>query len=249
MELLTDPGAWIGLLTLTTLEIVLGIDNIVFISILSVKLPADQQARARRLGLLVAMGTRILLLLSLSWVLGLTRTLFTVPGVGEAGDISGRDLVLLLGGLVLIAKSTRELHERIEGEQASRRGRAAPTLVSVVAQIMVLDVVFSLDSVITAVGMVNELAVMIAAVVIAVLFMMAFAGAVSSFVEGHPTVKVLALAFLVLIGVNLIADGLGQHIPRGYTYFAMGFSMAVEAINLRVRARRESSGPESTAAA
>jgi predicted tellurium resistance membrane protein TerC len=231
MDWITDPQAWIGFATLTVLEIVLGIDNIVFISILADKLPREQQGRARIIGLGLAMLTRILLLLSLTWIIGLTAPLFGV--LGE--EISGRDLVLLLGGLFLIAKSTHEIHGNLEGEEGEISARVAPSFVSVLIQIMLLDIVFSLDSVITAVGMVEEVGVMIAAVVVAIVFMMAFAGSISRFVSRHPTIKMLALSFLILIGVALIADGLGRHIPKGYIYFAMAFSVGVELLNLRAR--------------
>jgi predicted tellurium resistance membrane protein TerC len=231
MDWITDPQAWIGFATLTVLEIVLGIDNIVFISILADKLPQEQQRRARLVGLSLAMITRILLLLSLTWIIGLTAPLFSV--LGE--DISGRDLVLLLGGLFLIAKSTHEIHGNLEGEEGGVSARVAPSLTSVLIQIMLLDIVFSLDSVITAVGMVDEIGVMISAVVVAIVFMMAFAGSISGFVSRHPTIKMLALSFLILIGVALIADGLGRHIPKGYIYFAMAFSVGVELLNLRAR--------------
>ena len=230
MEWIANPEIWIGLVTLTCLEIVLGIDNIVFISIIASKLPEGQQDRARRVGLLLAMGTRILLLLSISWIVGLTGTLFTVRG----NEISWRDLILLAGGLFLIYKSTHEIHDKVEGtgEDPTRIGKVV-TFRKVLIQIMIIDVVFSLDSVITAVGMVNEVGVMIAAVVIAVMVMMIAAGPISRFVEAHPTVKMLALSFLLMIGVALVADGLGFEIPKGYIYFAMGFSMMVEFFNLR----------------
>jgi predicted tellurium resistance membrane protein TerC len=231
MDWITDPQAWIGFITLTVLEIVLGIDNIVFISILADKLPREQQSRARVIGLGLAMLTRILLLLSLTWIIGLTAPLFSVLGQ----EISGRDLVLLLGGLFLIAKSTHEIHGNLEGEEGEVSARVGPSFVSVLIQIMLLDIVFSLDSVITAVGMVEEVGVMIAAVVAAIGFMMAFAGSISGFVSRHPTIKMLALSFLILIGVALIADGLGRHIPKGYIYFAMAFSVGVELLNLRAR--------------
>jgi len=231
MDWLTSPEAWIALLTLTVLEIVLGIDNVVFISILAGKLPQEQQARARRLGLGLAMLMRIALLFSITLIIKLTAPLFTV--LGE--EISGRDLVLIVGGLFLLTKSTREIHERLEGEEGDISVKVRPSLGSVLVQIMFLDIVFSLDSVITAVGMAEHLGVMIAAVVIAVGFMMVFAGPVSDFVERHPTVKMLALSFLLLIGVALIADGLNQHIPKGYIYFAMAFSVGVEMLNLRMR--------------
>jgi predicted tellurium resistance membrane protein TerC len=231
MAWLNDPQAWIALATLTALEIVLGVDNIVFISILSGKLPAEQQGRARRLGLLLAMVTRIGLLFSLSWIIKLTAPLFSVLGQ----EISGRDLILLVGGLFLIGKATHEIHQKLEGEEGHASARVYPSFWSVIVQIMLLDIVFSLDSVITAVGMVDQIAIMITAVVIAVGFMIQFAGPLSRFVERHPTVKMLALSFLLLIGVNLIAEGLDHHIPKGYIYFAMGFSVFVEALNLRMR--------------
>lgn len=233
MTWLTTPEAWIGLLTLTVLEIVLGIDNIIFISILAGKLPAHQQARARRLGLVGAMVTRIALLATLAWVIQLTAPLFTVLG----HPFSGRDLILIAGGLFLIAKSTREVHESLEGDAGHSSARTARSFGSVVGQIVLLDIVFSLDSVITAVGMARHLGVMIAAVVIAVGVMMFSAKAISDFVHRHPTVKMLALSFLLLIGVTLIVDGLGQHIAKGYIYFAMGFSVFVEILNIRLRSR------------
>jgi predicted tellurium resistance membrane protein TerC len=231
MEWFTDPQAWVGLATLTVLEIVLGIDNVIFISILAGRLPREQQGRARYIGLLLAMGMRIALLFSLSWIIRLTAPLFTVLGQ----EISGRDLVLLIGGLFLLAKSTHEIHERLEGDEGEASARAAPSLRSVLIQIMLLDIVFSLDSVITAVGMVDELGVMVTAVVVAVGFMMLFAGPISEFVDRHPTVKMLALSFLILIGVSLIAESFDQHIPKGYIYFAMAFSVLVELLNLRAR--------------
>ncbi len=231
MEWLADPQIWIALATLTVLEIVLGIDNIVFISILSGRLPAGDQKRARRIGLLLAMVMRVGLLLTLSWVIGLTAPLFRV--LGE--EISGRDLILLLGGLFLLAKSTHEIHSKLEGEAGHASARVAPSFRSVIFQILLLDIVFSLDSVITAVGMVEQVWVMIVAVVIAVGFMILFAEPISAFVENHPTVKMLALSFLILIGVTLIAEGLDQHIPKGYIYFAMAFSVGVEMLNLRLR--------------
>ena len=231
MDWITDPQAWIGFATLTLLEIVLGIDNIVFISILADKLPEAQQARARIVGLALAMLTRILLLLSLAWVIGLTAPLFSV--LGE--DISGRDLVLIVGGLFLLAKSTHEIHGNLEGEEGTKSARVYPSFAGVLIQIALLDIVFSLDSVITAVGMVEEIGVMIAAVVVAIVFMMVFAGTISEFVGRHPTIKMLALSFLILIGVTLIAEGLDQHIPKGYIYFAMAFSVGVELLNMRAR--------------
>ena len=231
MGWITDPQAWIGLLTLTALEIVLGIDNIVFISILAGKLPSPQQKGARRTGLLLAMVSRIALLFSLSWVIGLTTPLFSMLG----HEVSGRDLVLLLGGLFLVGKSTHEIHDKLEGDTGRISAVVAPSYASVLVQILLLDVIFSLDSVITAVGMVQQLAVMVTAVVVAVGFMMLFADAVSGFVDRHPTVKMLALSFLLLIGVMLIADGFGHHVPKGYVYFAMAFSVFVEMLNLRAR--------------
>jgi predicted tellurium resistance membrane protein TerC len=231
MDWITDPQAWVAFATLTVLEIVLGIDNVIFISILAGKLPAAQQARARRLGLGLAMLMRIALLFSLSWIIRLTAPLFEV--LGE--EISGRDLVLIVGGLFLLAKSTHEIHEKLEGEEGRASTRVAASLRSVLIQIVLLDIVFSLDSVITAVGMVDELAVMVVAVIVSVGFMMGFAGPISEFVDRHPTVKMLALSFLLLIGVALIAEGLDQHIPKGYIYFAMAFSVGVELLNLRVR--------------
>jgi predicted tellurium resistance membrane protein TerC len=231
MEWLTSPETWIALVTLTVLEIVLGIDNIIFISILAGKLPAAEQGRARRLGLSLAMLMRIALLLSLTAIMRLTAPLFSV--LGHA--VSGRDLILIAGGLFLIAKSTFEIHDKLEGAQGHANPRGRATFASVIGQIVLLDIVFSLDSVITAVGMARQIGVMVAAVIIAVVVMMLAAGAVSDFVHRHPTVKVLALSFLLLIGVALLADGLGQHISKGYIYFAMGFSVFVETLNLRVR--------------
>jgi predicted tellurium resistance membrane protein TerC len=231
---MSDPQAWIGFLTLTLLEIVLGIDNVVFISILAAKLPPEQREKARKMGLALAMITRILLLLSLSWIIRLTAPLFTVLGQ----EISGRDLVLIVGGLFLLGKSTHEIHGSLEGEDGEKSRRVAPSFTSVLIQILLLDIVFSLDSVITAVGMVDEVAVMIAAVVVAVGFMLGFSGAISRFVHDHPTVKMLALSFLILIGVTLIGEGFDQHISKGYIYFAMGFSVAVEMLNLRLRKKK-----------
>ena len=229
------PEILIALATLTFLEIVLGVDNIIFISILSGRLPPDQQPKARRIGLLLAMGTRILLLFSLAWVIRLTAPLFTVVGQ----EISGRDLILILGGLFLLAKSTHEIHERLEGEEGHGGGKAAASFASVLVQIALLDIVFSLDSVITAVGMVDQVSVMITAVIISVLIMMVAAEPISAFVHRHPTVKMLALSFLLLIGMSLIAEGFNHHIPKGYVYFAMGFSVFVEALNLRMRKKAE----------
>jgi len=231
MEWISDPQAWIALLTLTMLEIVLGIDNVIFISILAGKLPAEQQKKARNIGLGGALVTRILLLLSLAWIVKLTAPLFTVLGIG----ISGRDLILIAGGLFLMAKATHEIHDKLEGEEGSTSKKVAPTLTAVIVQIMLLDIVFSLDSVITAVGMAQHLAVMVIAVVIAVVIMLFSAGSISAFVDRHPTVKMLALSFLLLIGMTLIAEGLDFHIPKGYIYFAMGFSVFVELLNVRFR--------------
>jgi predicted tellurium resistance membrane protein TerC len=238
MDWLTNPEIWIALTTLTALEIVLGIDNIIFISILAGKLPLDQQARARRLGLGAALITRIMLLFSLAWVIGLTAPLFHVLG----RPVSGRDLILLIGGLFLIAKATHEIHERLEGEEGHASVAGSVSFSGVIVQIMLLDIVFSLDSVITAVGMVDELQVMIAAVIIAVGIMLLAAGAISDFVNRHPTVKMLALAFLLMIGTSLVAEGLHFHIPKGYIYFAMAFSVFVEVLNLA--ARRKERVPE-----
>ena len=234
MDLFTNPANWLALGTLLLLEIVLGIDNVVFIAILAGKLPPDQRNRARILGLSLALITRILLLLTITWIMRLTTPLFTVFGHG----VSGRDLILIAGGLFLIAKSTHEMHGRLEGDAPHAPTRQNASFGGVIVQILILDVVFSLDSVITAVGMVDEVAIMIAAVVLAVLFMLAFSGVVSDFVERHPTVKMLALAFLLLIGVVLVADGVGQHISKGYIYFAMAFSLSVEILNLRARAKQ-----------
>lgn len=231
MEWITEPQAWIAFLTLTALELVLGIDNIIFISILAGKLPPDQRKKARTLGLALAMITRVLLLLSLSWIIRLTAPLFTVL----SQEISGRDLILIVGGLFLLGKSTFEIHGKLEGEEGHVSARVGPSFTSVLIQILLLDIVFSLDSVITAVGMVDNVSIMISAVVVAIIFMMAFAGPISGFVERHPTVKMLALSFLLLIGVTLIVEGFDHHIPKGYIYFAMAFSVLVEMLNLRLR--------------
>jgi predicted tellurium resistance membrane protein TerC len=227
----SSAEGWIALATLTVLEIVLGIDNIIFISILAGKLPQADRARARRVGLSLAMIIRILLLLSITWVMGLTAPLFTV----SRWELSGRDLILILGGLFLLGKSTLEIHEKLEGVEGHGSARVAASFAAVIAQILLLDIVFSLDSVITAVGMADDVAVMIIAVIVAVGVMLVSAGAISDFVDAHPTVKILALSFLLLIGVSLIAEGFEQHIPKGYIYFAMAFSVFVEMINLRVR--------------
>jgi predicted tellurium resistance membrane protein TerC len=236
MDWLSDPKIWLGLLTLTSLEIVLGIDNIVFISILSGRLPAASQQKARLWGLALALIMRVLLLLSLSWIMGLTRPLVTLWSY----ELSGRALILIGGGLFLLAKSTHEIHHNLE-EAGDRLTSSKPaSFSSVLIQIALLDIVFSLDSVITAVGMVDQIAVMIAAVMISVLMMMIFAGSISRFIARHPTLKMLALSFLILIGVNLISEGVGFHIPKGYTYFAMAFSLLVEMLNLRIRNRKSS---------
>ncbi|MBI5878488.1 MAG: TerC family protein [Chloroflexi bacterium] len=235
MEWITNPESWVALATLTILEIVLGVDNIIFISILAARLPEHQQARARNIGLSLAMLTRIGLLLSISAIMGLTEPLFTALGHG----FSGHDVVLILGGLFLIYKATSEIHDKLEGQTESEGGasKARAVLASVVFQIILLDIVFSLDSVITAIGMSNQLPIMIAAVVIAVVVMLFAAGALNTFIHRHPTVKMLALSFLLMIGVVLISDGLGQHIEKGYVYFALAFSIFVEMLNLRLRVR------------
>lgn len=235
MDWIFDLQIWIALVTLTSLEIVLGIDNIIFISILSSKLHDNQQAKARRTGLALAMFIRILLLLSLSWVIGLTDPLFHVLEF----EVTGRGIILMGGGLFLLAKSTYEIHEKLEGEEGHASAKVKPSFASVIIQILLLDIVFSLDSVITAVGMVEQVGVMIAAVIIAVLIMLVAADSVSSFVDRHPTVKMLALSFLLLIGFSLVAEGLELHIPKAYIYFAMGFSVFVEMLNLRLRRKPE----------
>jgi len=235
MEWLTEPQTWVALATLTALEIVLGIDNIIFIAILSTKLPAHQQGRARMIGLSIAMITRVLLLLSLTWMMKLTRPLFAIAGMG----FSGRDLILLVGGLFLLAKSTLEIHEKLEGEEDhhSTSGKARAVFRTVVFQIVLLDIVFSLDSVITAIGMSGQIVVMVAAVIIAVIFMMGFSRGISDYVDRHPTIRMLALSFLILIGVSLVGESLKFHIPKGYIYFAMAFSVGVEMLNLRIRGK------------
>jgi predicted tellurium resistance membrane protein TerC len=237
-EWISDPQIWISLLTLTALEIVLGIDNIIFISILAGKLPAEKQKKARQVGLSLALITRVLLLLSLTWLMGMTKPLFTLPILDHG--LSGRDLILLIGGLFLIGKSVLEVHEKLEGED----GHASPTkgrvsFSAVIVQILLLDIVFSLDSVITAIGMADVVWVMIAAVVIAIGVMLVFAGAISDFVNRHPTVKMLALSFLILIGVTLVGESLGQHIPKGYIYFSMAFALGVEMLNLKLRTKEK----------
>jgi predicted tellurium resistance membrane protein TerC len=233
MELLTDPQVWIALATLTALELVLGIDNIVFISILVDKLPKQQRELARRIGLFMAMFMRIGLLLVLAWIIGLTAPLFTVL----SQEVSGRDLILIGGGLFLIWKSTGEIHQSMEGEEGHESSAVKATFTAVILQIMVVDMVFSLDSIITAVGMVDQIEVMIAAVILSVGLMMLFAGAIGRFVSEHPTIKMLALSFLVVVGVVLIAEGFDQHVPKGYVYFAMAFSVCVEMLNIRLRKR------------
>jgi predicted tellurium resistance membrane protein TerC len=235
MDWLVDPQVWIAFVTLVALEIVLGVDNIVFISILAGKLPAGQQKRARNVGLGLALVMRVILLFSLSWVVALTAPLFTILGQ----EISGRDLILLLGGLFLLAKATFEIHENLEGEEGRASAKVAPTFNGVIVQILLLDAVFSLDSVITAIGMVDQVEIMIAAVIAAIAFMMVFAGTVAHFVQRHPTVKMLALSFLLLIGLTLLVEAFDVHIPKGYVYFAMGFSVFVEMLNLRLRRKSE----------
>jgi predicted tellurium resistance membrane protein TerC len=234
MDWLTDPQIWIAFLTLVALELVLGVDNIIFISILAGKLPANQQKRARRTGIGVAVISRILLLFSLSWIIGLTEPLFSVLNF----EISGRDIVLFLGGLFLLGKATNEIHQKLEGVEGHASARVKPSFASVIVQVLLLDVIFSLDSVITAVGMVDHLPVMIAAVLVAAAAMIVLADPLGDFVERHPTVKMLALSFLLLIGFTLVVESLHQHIPKGYIYFAMGFSVFVEMLNLRLRKAR-----------
>jgi predicted tellurium resistance membrane protein TerC len=233
MELLTDPQAWIAFATLTLLELVLGIDNIIFISILVDKLPPEKRVLARRLGLFMAMFMRIGLLLVLSWIIGLVAPMFTVLGQ----EISGRDLILIAGGLFLIWKSTGEIHQSLEGEEGHASSAVKATFGAVILQIMIIDLVFSLDSIITAVGMVDDIPVMIAAVITSVALMMLFAGAIGRFVSAHPSIKMLALSFLVVVGVVLIAEGFDHHVPKGYVYFAMAFSLGVEMLNIRMRKR------------
>lgn len=238
MDLLTQPEAWISFFTLALLEIVLGIDNIIFISILAGKLPEDQQNKARKLGLIAALATRILLLLGLTWVMGLVAPLFHIPKMllmKETMPVSGRDLILILGGLFLLFKAVKEIHEKLEGEDGGATRRVAPSFAAVIVQIMLLDIVFSLDSVITAIGMAKHVEVMIAAVVVSVGVMLVFATRISDFIHLHPTLKILALSFLMLIGFTLIVEGLEVHIPKGYIYFAMAFALGVEVLNIRMR--------------
>lgn len=233
MDWITDPQTWMALITLTALEIVLGIDNIIFISIVAGKLPIHQQKKARILGLVVAMFTRIALLFSLTWLMSLTSPLFFVFSQG----ISSRDIILIVGGLFLLGKSTLEIHQKLEGDEGRSSVKGRASFWGVIVQILLLDIIFSLDSVITAIGMADKVVIMVIAVVIAVIFMIAFSGMISNFVDRHPTIKMLALSFLLLIGVALIADGLGLHIPKGYIYFAMAFSVFVEMLNLKMRRR------------
>ena len=233
MDWISDPQAWIALATLTALEIVLGIDNIIFITILAGRLPEEQRNRARTLGLAAAMLTRILLLLSITWVMSLTKPWLTILG----NELSGRDFILIIGGLFLLAKSTHEIHNSLEGYKEAKQGKAAAGFVSVLIQIAILDIVFSLDSVITAVGLAEHVVVMIIAIVISVVVMMFAAKAIGDFVEQHPTIKMLALSFLILIGVALFGEGLELHIPKGYIYFAMAFSVGVEMLNIKMRAK------------
>ena len=234
MDWITDPQAWIAFFTLVSLELILGVDNVIFISILAGKLPVEQQSKARRTGLALAILSRILLLFSLSWIIGLTEPIFEVFG----WEVSGRDLILLLGGLFLMGKATYEIHDKLEGVEGHASDHVKASFASVILQVLLLDVVFSLDSVITAVGMVDEIAIMVGAVIIAAIVMIISADPIGNFVERHPTVKMLALSFLLLIGFTLIVEGLHQHIPKGYIYFAMGFSVFVEALNLRLRKSR-----------
>jgi predicted tellurium resistance membrane protein TerC len=233
MEWISSPDAWVSLLTLTLLEIVLGIDNVIFISILAGKLPPEQQAKARQTGLMLALVTRVLLLSLVAWMAKLTQPLFSVFG----HELSGRDLILLAGGLFLLFKATREIHEKLEGEDGGKTRKLAPTFSAVIVQILILDIVFSLDSVITAVGMARHLAVMIIAVILAVGFMLVFAGKIAGFIEKHPTLKVLALSFLIMIGGTLLMEGFGKEVHKGYIYFAMAFSSVVEILNIRLRTK------------
>ncbi len=235
MEWISDPSVWIAFATLSVLELVLGIDNVIFISILSGKLPTEQQAKARYIGLTLALVMRVILLFSLTWVMGLTEPLFSIIN----HPISGRDLILIIGGLFLIAKSTHEIHGSLEGEEGHASKKVYASFANVIIQITLLDIVFSLDSVITAVGMVDKIGIMIAAVVVSIIVMMMFAGSIGAFVQRHPTVKMLALSFLLLIGVTLLAEGFHQKIPKGYVYFAMAFSVIVEIFNMKLRKKTE----------
>jgi len=240
MDWLTDPQIWIALVTLTVLEIVLGIDNIVFISILASKLPAEQQHKARQMGLMLALVMRVILLMGIAWMARLTNPLFEIPavlGMDHAHPVSGRDLILIIGGLFLLWKATHEIHDKLEGEDGEATAKVAPSFSAVLLQIMLLDIVFSLDSVITAVGMVKQVPVMIAAVVISMGFMLLFNRQISEFIHRHPTLKMLALSFLILVGVALVAEGFHQEIKKGYIYFAMAFSVGVEILNIRMRAK------------
>jgi predicted tellurium resistance membrane protein TerC len=239
MEWITQPEVWISLLTLTLLEIVLGIDNIIFISILSGKLPADQQAKARRLGLGLALITRVILLCGLAWVVKLDKAFWEPKILSWQLSISGKDVILIVGGLFLLGKSVFEIHEKLEGEDGRTTNKMAVSFGNVIFQILMLDIVFSLDSVITAVGMVKQIGVMIAAVIIAMIVMLVFVNKISAFVDRHPTIKMLALSFLILIGTMLVAEGFGQHINKGYIYFAMTFALAVEFLNMRLRAKAQ----------
>jgi predicted tellurium resistance membrane protein TerC len=239
MEWITDAEIWISLVTLTLLEIVLGIDNIIFISILASKLPKEQQAKARKLGLGLALVTRVLLLMGLAWVVRLEKPFFTTQILSYDIAVSGRDLILILGGLFLLAKSTYEIHEKLEGEDGEVTKKIAPRFAAVIVQIMMLDIVFSLDSVITAVGMVKQIGVMISAVIIAMAFMLLFVNSIGQFVDKHPTIKMLALSFLILIGSMLVAEGFHKEIPKGYVYFAMAFAVGVEMLNIKIRTKAE----------
>lgn len=234
MDWIFNPEIWIALLTLTALEIVLGIDNIIFITVLAGRLPEEERNRGRIIGLALAMITRVLLLLSLTWIMGLTKPLFQIL----SQEISGRDIILLFGGLFLLAKSTHEIHANLEGEEEHLEKSRAVSFMGVITQIAILDIIFSLDSVITAVGLVNQLPVMIAAIIIAIIVMMVSAKSIGDFVESHPTIKMLALSFLILVGVSLVGEGLDFHIPKGYIYFAMAFSVGVEMLNIKMRSRR-----------
>jgi predicted tellurium resistance membrane protein TerC len=247
MDWIGQPEIWIALFSLTALEIVLGVDNVIFISILASRLPQEQQAKARQLGLGLALITRILLLAGLSYMARLTTTLFEVPTLGLLSNphpVSGRDLILIGGGLFLLGKSTHEIHAKLEGEDGGAARRVAPGFAGVIAQILILDVVFSLDSVITAIGMANRLGVMVAAVIIALVFMLIFAGRISDIINRHPTLKMLALAFLILVGFALVAEGFHREVPKGYIYFAMAFSVGVEMLNIRLRSRKKTAPVE-----